>query len=42
MSGVYHRTAAIIDLVAIVHIVREMRKVVNPKTKLMAIVKADA
>ena len=42
MDNVYHRTAAFINLDAIVHNVREMRKVVRKRTRLMAIVKADA
>lgn len=37
----YHRLAAYIDLDAIGHNIRQIRKRIEPKTKLLAVVKAD-
>lgn len=38
----YHRLAAYIDLDAIGHNIQEIRKKIEPKTQLLAVVKADA
>ena len=42
MDSEYKRTAAIVDLEAVAHNVKEIRKLLTPGTLLMTIIKADA